>query len=221
MLAAAPAPSDPPIKVAQATSTTAQAPSLQNPSAATTAAGSSDTSLNEIVVTGSSIKTINGETALPVQILKKDDIDRTGATTVEELFRNISAASSSGATTAAQATGFQTGGLSTLSLRGLGSARTLILINGQRSAVYGGGSAGPAGSSVDISSIPLAAVERVEVLKDGASAIYGSDAIAGVVNFIMREDYQGLEVQAYDGNPTKGGTAGNSANCQFTAALAI
>ena len=212
VLAAAPAPSDPPIKVAQATSTTAQAPSLQNPSAATTAAGSSDTSLNEIVVTGSSIKTINGETALPVQILKKDDIDRTGATTVEELFRNISAASSSGATTAAQATGFQTGGLSTLSLRGLGSARTLILINGQRSAVYGGGSAGPAGSSVDISSIPLALVERVEVLKDGASAIYGSDAIAGVVNFIMREDYQGLEVQAYDGNPTKGGTAGNSAN---------
>jgi iron complex outermembrane receptor protein len=173
-----------------------------------------DTGLAEIVVTGSSIKQINGETALPVQILKKDDIERTGATTVEELFRNISAASSSGATTAAQATGFQTGAISTISLRGLGSARTLILINGRRSAVYGGGSTGTAGSSVDISGIPLAAVERVEILKDGASAIYGSDAIAGVVNFIMRTDYKGFEVNAYDGNPATGGsgTSGNELN---------
>jgi iron complex outermembrane receptor protein len=173
-----------------------------------------DTGLAEIVVTGSSIKQINGETALPVQILKKDDIERTGATTVEELFRQISAASSSGATTVAQATGFQTGAISTISLRGLGSERTLILINGRRSAVYGGGSTGAAGSSVDISGIPLAAVERVEILKDGASAIYGSDAIAGVVNFIMRTDYQGFEVNAYDGNPVSGGggTSGNELN---------
>jgi iron complex outermembrane recepter protein len=209
------------IKVAQATSTTAQTTSLQSQNAVSTSPASSDSnsSLAEIVVTGSSIKTINGETALPVQILKKDDIARTGATTVEELFRQISAASSAGATTAAQATGFQTGGLSTISLRGLGSERTLILINGQRSAVYGGGSTGAAGSSVDVSGIPLALVERVEVLKDGASAIYGSDAIAGVVNFIMREDYQGLEVQAYDGNPTKGGTAGNSANLSIYGGL--
>jgi iron complex outermembrane recepter protein len=165
----------------------------------------------EIVVTGSSIKQINGETALPVQILKRDDIARTGATTVEELFRQISSASSSGALVAAQATGFQTGAISTISLRGLGSERTLILINGRRSAVYGGGSTGAAGSSVDISGIPLAAVERVEILKDGASAIYGSDAIAGVVNFILRSDYQGLEVSASDGNPTQGGSAGNEA----------
>jgi iron complex outermembrane recepter protein len=213
--ASAPAADGQEIKVAQATATTAQTTaSVQNQNTASTASSSSssDSSLAEIVVTGSSIKTINGETALPVQILKKDDIDRTGATTVEELFRNISAASSSGATTAAQATGIQTGGISTISLRGLGSARTLILINGQRSAVYGGGSVGTAGSAVDVSGIPLAMVERVEVLKDGASAIYGSDAIAGVVNFIMREDYQGLEVSAYDGNPTKGGSSGNAAN---------
>jgi len=208
------APSAPGIRVAQTGSTAAQTPSIQNQTTASTAAapGLGDAGLAEIVVTGSSIKTINGETALPVQILKRDDIARTGATTVEELFRQISAASSSGATTAAQATGFQTGGISTLSLRGLGSSRTLILINGQRSAVYGGGSVGPAGSSVDVSGIPLALVERVEVLKDGASAVYGSDVIAGVVNFIFREDYKGLEVQAYDGNPTKGGSAGNAAN---------
>jgi iron complex outermembrane receptor protein len=212
VLTAAAAPSSPEIKVAQVTSTSAQATGIQNPSVATTAATTSDNSLAEIVVTGSSIKQINGETALPVQILKHEDIARTGATTVEELFRQISAASSSGATTIAQATGFQTGGISTLSLRGLGSERTLILINGLRSSVYGGGSTGPAGSSVDIGSIPLAAVERVEILKDGASAIYGSDAIAGVVNFILRSDYQGLEVNAYEGKPTGGGSAGNEAN---------
>ena len=213
VLAAAPVPSGQEIKLAQATSTTAQTTSAPTLSATNTAAASSEANnLAEIVVTGSSIKQINGETALPVQILKREDIARTGATTVEELFRQISAASSSGATTIAQATGFQTGGISTLSLRGLGSERTLILINGRRSAVYGGGSTGPAGSSVDISAIPLAAVERVEILKDGASAIYGSDAIAGVVNFILRSDYQGLDINAYEGKPTAGGSAGNEAN---------
>jgi iron complex outermembrane receptor protein len=212
-IAVAPATDAQPIKLAQATSAPARAVTAQNnASAGSTSAATAEPKLEEILVTGSSIKQINGETALPVQILKREDIARTGATTVEELFRNISAASSSGATVAAQATGFQTGALSTISLRGLGSARTLILINGRRSSVYGGGSTGAAGSSVDVSGIPLAAVERVEVLKDGASAVYGSDAIAGVVNFILREDYQGLETSVYAGNPTKGGTAGDELN---------
>jgi iron complex outermembrane receptor protein len=162
--------------------------------------------LEEVVVTGTSIKGLNAETALPVQVVNRDDIARTGVTSTEDLFRQISAASSAGTTVAANATGNQTGAISTISLRGLGSDRTLIQINGRRSAVYGGGSAGAAGSSVDISAIPLASIERVEILKDGASAIYGSDAIAGVVNFILREDYQGAEVSAYAGTPTdKGG----------------
>ena len=211
---AAPATPGQEIKLAQATPSPAPSTSTTNQGGATSAAASSDSNSNvgEIVVTGSSIKQINGETALPVQVLKRDDIARTGATSVEELFRQISSASSSGASVAAQTTGFQQGAISTISLRGLGSERTLILINGRRSAVYGGGSVGPAGSSVDISSIPLAAVERVEILKDGASAIYGSDAIAGVVNFILREDYQGLNASAYVGNPTTGGSAGNESN---------
>jgi len=106
---------------------------------------------------------------------------------------------------AAQASGVGTGSIATISLRGLGSGRTLVLINGRRSAVYGGGSAGTAGSSVDISAIPVAAIERVEILKDGASAIYGSDAIAGVVNFILRPDYQGAEITARGGTPTHAG----------------
>jgi iron complex outermembrane receptor protein len=162
--------------------------------------------LEEVIVTGSSIKQINGETALPVQVLKREDIERTGATSVEELFRDISAASSAGNVVAAQETGTQTGAISTVALRGLTSARTLVLIDGKRAAVYGGGSGGVAGSSVDISSIPIAAIERVEILKDGASAVYGSDAIAGVVNFILRKNFQGAEVSATGGTPTdKGG----------------
>jgi iron complex outermembrane receptor protein len=163
------------------------------------------TALEEVVVTGTSIKGLNAETALPVQVVSREEIARTGVTSTQDLFRQISAASSSGTTVSANATGNQTGGISTISLRGLGSDRTLILINGRRSAVYGGSSAGAAGSSVDISGIPLAAIERVEILKDGASAIYGSDAIAGVVNFILRSDYQGAEVSAYAGTPTQKG----------------
>jgi iron complex outermembrane receptor protein len=140
-----------------------------------------------------------------VTVLKAEDIARTGASSVEDLFRYISSASSSGSTVQAQATGFQTGSISTISLRGLTSARTLILINGRRSAPYGGGSVGTAGNSVDVSSIPVAAIERVEVLQDGASAIYGSDAIAGVVNFILKESFQGVDASVYGGAPTRSG----------------
>jgi iron complex outermembrane recepter protein len=194
------------IKVAQATSTTAQTPS-QNPSAVTTTTTSSDSSSNlaEIVVTGTSIKGLDAVGALPVTVLKAEDIARTGATSAQDLFRYISSASSSGSTVQAQATGFQTGSISTISLRGLGSARTLILINGRRSAPYGGGSTGTAGNSVDVSSIPVSAIDRVEILQDGASAIYGSDAIAGVVNFILREDFQGIDASVYGGAPTRSG----------------
>ncbi len=205
VLAAAMAPSGQEIKLAQAT--TAQTPSVQNPSVVTTTTTSSDANsgLAEITVTGTSIKGLDAESALPVTVLKAEDIARTGATSAQDLFRYISSASSSGSTVQAQATGFQTGSISTISLRGLTSARTLILINGRRSAPYGGGSTGTAGNSVDISSIPVAAIERVEILQDGASAIYGSDAIAGVVNFILREDFQGVDASFTGGAPTRDG----------------
>ncbi|HSZ09357.1 MAG TPA: TonB-dependent receptor [Steroidobacteraceae bacterium] len=208
VLASAMAPSGQEIKLAQATSTTTQTPSGQIPSAVTTSpAGPSASSdnLSEIVVTGTSIKGLDAESALPVTVLKAEDIARTGATSAEDLFRYISSASSSGSTVQAQATGNQTGSISTISLRGLTSARTLVLINGLRSAPYGGGSTGTAGNSVDISSIPVAAIERVEILKDGASAIYGSDAIAGVVNFILKDNFQGVDASVYGGAPTRSG----------------
>jgi iron complex outermembrane receptor protein len=183
------------------------ATALSMQSHVTTAAAADDEgqSLQEIVVTGTSIKGLDAESALPVQVLSRDDLERTGATTVEQLFRQISAASSSRVTVAATATGVLTGAISTISLRGLGSGRTLVLINGKRSAVYGGGSTDTAGNSVDISAIPISEVERVEILKDGASAIYGSDAIAGVVNFILRTDFRGLEVSSSVGAPTHQG----------------
>ncbi|MCU0950996.1 MAG: TonB-dependent receptor [Burkholderiaceae bacterium] len=149
--------------------------------------------LERVEVTGSSIKRIEGETAAPVQVITRRDIERTGAVTVEELLRTVTATSSSNSTVAASASGATTGGISTISLRGLSSNRTLVLVNGRRVSAYG---APNDSSSVDVDSIPVAAIERIEVLKDGASAVYGSDAIAGVVNFILRRNFQGAEVAA-------------------------
>jgi iron complex outermembrane receptor protein len=169
---------------------------LAGPALAQTADGGAQP-VARVLVTGSSIKRIDGETALPVQILKREDIERTGATSTEELVKQLSSLSSAGSsTTVANASGYGGGSIATVSLRGLGGARTLVLVNGRRVSVYGGGSAGAAGSSVDVNSIPLSAIERVEVLKDGASAVYGSDAIAGVVNFILRKDFTGVEATA-------------------------
>ncbi|MDB5755057.1 MAG: hypothetical protein JWR56_1485, partial [Massilia sp.] len=173
--------------------------------------------IERVIVTGSQIKRIDGETALPVQILKREDIDRIGASSTEELVKQLSSLSSSGSvTTVATASGTGSGGIATVSLRGLGGARTLVLVNGRRASVYGGGSAGSAGSSVDINSIPLSAIERVEVLKDGASAVYGSDAIAGVVNFILRKDFTGVELTGTYGQPT-GGNVGKDKNASLFA----
>ncbi len=161
-------------------------------------------STERIEITGSSIKRIAAETALPVQVLNRDDIARTGASNAEQLLKSVMATSTAGATQVANsgAGGGQGGanGQSLLSLRGLGTSRTLVLVNGRRSAPAVGGSSG-----VDISSIPVAMIERVEVLKDGASAVYGSDAMAGVVNFILRREFKGVEASATAGAPSRAG----------------
>ncbi len=154
-----------------------------------------------IEVTGSSIKRIDAETALPVQILRRDDIDRIAAGTTEELLQHVSAITSAGGIFVAQANGTVTTSQSNVSLRALGATRTLILVNGRRVAVFGGTTS----IAVDVNSIPIAAIERIEVLKDGASSLYGSDAVAGVINFILRKDYHGAEVTATYGEPTASG----------------
>ena len=153
------------------------------------------TTLDRIEVTGSRIKRAEVETAQPVFSLDRADIQAQGLTSVGDVIQNITANGSTLNTT------FNNGGNgeTRVSLRNLGSNRTLVLVNGRR-WVAGTG----LGGAVDLNTIPTAAVERIEVLKAGASSIYGSDAIAGVVNVILRNDYQGAEANAYFGQFDKG-----------------
>jgi len=156
--------------------------------------------VQRVEITGSSIKRVDAETSLPVQTVTRDQIDKLGVTNTEQLLQNISANSSAGGMTSVQNAGQSTYGEATASLRGLGAQRTLVLVNGRRIANYA-----TDGTAVDINSIPLSAIDRVEVLKDGASGVYGSDAVAGVINFILRKDFHGVEATAYYGKPTTSG----------------
>jgi iron complex outermembrane receptor protein len=160
--------------------------------------------VQRVEITGSSIKRIAAETALPVTILKKADIERTGATTAQDLINQIP--SNFGGQVLANNVG-QVGAPSTANLRGLGQFYTLVLLNGRRVSNYALGN-----NPVDLNSIPLSAIERVEVLRDGASSLYGADAIAGVINFILKTDYEGVEVSTYHANPTQGGADTESYN---------
>jgi iron complex outermembrane recepter protein len=152
-----------------------------------------------IYVTGTNIPRTELETALPVQRITREDIDRSGATTSAELLNNISA-NLIGQNDALSIGSFATPGLSSANLRGLGGGSTLVLVNGRRIANYAFD-----GGSVDLNSIPLAAIDHVEILKDGASAIYGSDAMAGVINFILRKNFTGVSVTAYGSDTEHGG----------------
>ena len=174
--------------------------------AATSAQAQTQTAAADIKVevTGSNIKRVEGEGALPVTIMTREEIKRTGATTPMELLQSITANTSAGQTSFANVIGATTFSQQTASLRGLGPTRTLVLVNGKRVVGLAGAVQGVE-NGVDLSLIPLEAIERVEVLKDGASAIYGSDAIGGVINFIMRQDYTGIEGTAYYGVPTRSG----------------
>ncbi len=159
-----------------------------------------------IEITGSNIKRVQDEGALPVQVITRKDIERRGVTSVEELLMLVSA-NGTGADNLSSNVGIQLGttdrnnnGNSSANLRGLGASSTLVLLNGRRISNHGA-----KGNAVDLSSIPLAAIERVEILKDGASAIYGTDAIGGVINFILRRDFQGVEATASTDVTEEGG----------------
>ena len=159
-----------------------------------------------VEITGSSIKRIQAEGALPVQIIRRADIERQGIVSAEQLVATITA-NGSGADNLSSNVGIQLGttdrnnnGNSSANLRGLGANSTLVLLNGRRISTHGA-----KGNAVDLNSIPLAAVDRVEVLKDGASAIYGTDAIGGVINFILRKDFSGFEMSAFADVTAAGG----------------
>lgn len=149
--------------------------------------------LKPVEVTGSRIKRMDTETASPIQVITREQIERSGATSVTEVLKSIPA-NNAGAFDENAVASF-TPGAGGVSLRGLGAQATLVLINGRRVAPFGFASGGQQ-TFVDVNSIPLDAVERIETLLDGASAIYGSDAIAGVVNVILRKDFNGFSGSA-------------------------
>lgn len=153
--------------------------------------------LEEVVVTGSRISRPDLEGANPVTVLQRAELGMMGINNVGDILQNITASAG-----AATNTGVNNGGEGAIrfSLRGLGAQRTLVLLNGKRVVASGLG----ADDSVDLGNIPVAMIERVEILKDGASAVYGSDAIAGVVNVITRRNFEGFEVNGYYGESGEG-----------------
>ena len=145
-------------------------------------------SLDKVTVTGSAIKrSISDESSLPITIIDAKELRESGVTSVEEAMSMLSSNQSS--LNSNKSIGSATGGKAAADLRGLGSNKTLVLLNGRRLASFAFDAA-----SVDLNAIPLAAIERIEVLRDGASAIYGTDAIGGVINFITKRNFQGAEV---------------------------
>jgi iron complex outermembrane receptor protein len=150
-----------------------------------------------VEITGSSIKRIAKEGALPVQTLSRSDIDQSGATSVADLVASMP--SMQGMITSSASVNGGGAGLQTASVHAIGTAYTLVLLNGRRMAPYGSGSA------VNLASIPLSAVERVEILTDGASTLYGSDAIAGVINFILKKNQTDLNIELTGNVPQDAG----------------
>jgi len=167
------------------------------------AAQTEEVKVQRVEITGSSIKRIDNETALPVQMIKREDIEKSGVTTAAELLKNISAntAPLSDGMSITDGTSGQRG-FNGANLRGIGVSSTLVLLNGRRLANFAtpGDNAG-----VDLNNIPAGAIQRVEILKDGASAIYGTDAIGGVINFITRKDYRGVDVSGSIADTDEGG----------------
>ena len=155
------------------------------------------TTLDRIEVTGSRIKRAEIEGAVPVVVIDRAELQASGDVSVADFLRDTTFNSFG---SYQSTSGSSASGHSEISMRGLGGARTLVLIDGRRAPV-----SPLAGSGQDLNSIPMAAVERLEMLSDGASAIYGSDAIGGVINIILRKDYEGVEFTYGVGRPSNPG----------------
>ncbi len=156
--------------------------------------------VQRVEVTGSSIKRIAAESSLPVQTFSQKDIQKTGVTSVTDFIQQLPAMQ--GFTAASDSVGGGGGGITTASIHDVGASYTLVLLNGRRIAPA------TSGTTIDLNSIPLAAVERIEVLTDGASALYGADAIAGVVNFILKKGQSPVEITAKMTRPQHSGGGG-------------
>lgn len=162
-----------------------------------------EATLEKIEITGSLIKRANAETSEAVTVISAESLKNLGVTTTEQALQKVTANQST--TVTASSVASYSGHASLASLRGLGAAKTLVLIDGQRLAsnvVFGAG--------VDLNGIPFAAIDRIEILREGASALYGSDAIAGVINFITKKDYKGGEINANAQLPQQSGGTSNA-----------
>jgi iron complex outermembrane recepter protein len=162
--------------------------------------------VERVEITGSSIKRLATEGALPVQVITAEELNRKGITTAEQMLSQMGINGTGADSAVANNNVFGndtdrlTGGSANANLRGLGPGSTLVLLNGRRISTHG-----MSGGAVDLNAIPMAAVARVEVLKDGASAIYGTDAIGGVINFILKKDLQGVDVAVNYSQPLESG----------------
>ena len=158
--------------------------------------------LEDYVLTGTRIRRINLQEVVPVISLDREEIERSGVTQVSELIGQLPV--SAGVAESDQIGSFAGDGAQA-NLRGTGVGGTLTLLNGRRMVPYAFSTA-RGENFVDLNAIPIGAIERIEILKDGGSAIYGSDALAGIINFVLREDYQGGDLQAFY-ETTREGTA--------------
>jgi iron complex outermembrane recepter protein len=154
--------------------------------------------VEKVEVTGSNIKRVDNESATPITIISREDIVKSGATSLNEVLQNITSSGVGGfsETNTNLSSG---GGSAGISLRGLGLSYTLTLVDGRRVAPSGFGGATGVATFTDVNGIPLASIERIEILRGSASAIYGADAVGGVINIILRRDFKGGEVTVFGG----------------------
>jgi iron complex outermembrane recepter protein len=167
--------------------------------AASSAAAEASAEAERVIVTGSNIPTAEEVGPNPVDTVTRENIEKSGERTTEELVRNLTVAGPNGVPASNNGAGL-TPGASSISLRGFDASSTLVLIDGHRVAPYPLGTDNGAVTFVDLNSIPKGAIDSIEILKDGASSTYGADAVAGVVNFKLRHDYRGAEVNVQYGN---------------------
>jgi iron complex outermembrane receptor protein len=160
-----------------------------------------------VTVTGSRLKRVDSEGALPITVISREQIDTSGATSVAEVIRSVTFAA---AGNFRPQSGSSAQSWASVDLKGLGSGRTLVLIDGRRAP-----KAPMVGSASDMNAIPLGAIERIEILTDGASAVYGSDAIGGVVNIITRKDFEGFQIMAGFTKPSNDGGERREASLLF------
>jgi len=159
--------------------------------------------LSTVVVTGSNLRRADAEGPNPVQVINREQLEASGKATVADVLRSISA-NTGNASNETSNSGWASGSAG-IGLRGLSQKNTLVLLNGRRLANYGFPANGLSDTFVNLNALPLVAVERIEVLKDGASAVYGSDAVAGVVNIITRQNFEGLDIGGRIGTSDEGG----------------